>query len=475
MSSWIPTTPLAKAVDLAGFSYDPGQDIIFSKMNPLQRSFGYAYGYDANALLMGANIDSEPIFFDYAGKHWMIELWKGQYGLETGAEIGIYTRPLEVPFYVALLDATLGKRDDDPAPSHSLFYQCASDADMLTMSFTLLRDGEPLFTRGPEPHWWLTGFKWGVYSDPADLVLLLEIHMPDPGMLRAFTDALQVMGHQFRVDSGTVALDFTTPVTHQPRRTSPLRPGVETADRDIVAAYQAFGLATNDPNQVGPVVADRVEGMVLGKSADFLGQLFATAFKEAGKSADEVARILTTELGTAAAAVQGWVTDAGYELRDWIESVYTALQQTFTLNYSCAVEIDNLTYGGRLATELRRTDFGVRERSFLHLVCGHYLVEPPECIRANTRARFYLKDNWGAEGAEGWATYAYVDESGREQSVQFRFGCPTGTDDNYASAQTSPFGVHARVGSSAAWHDTVPPKDHPLSVAFVFNHGPVPS
>src|SRR5690242_20482520 len=90
---WTPTSVLAQAVYLAGFLYDPDQDIIYSRMDALQRNFGYAFGYDAAALAMNAVIDCEPVFFDYDGKHWMIELWKGQYGLETGCEIGVYTRP----------------------------------------------------------------------------------------------------------------------------------------------------------------------------------------------------------------------------------------------------------------------------------------------------------------------------------------------------------------------------------------------
>lgn len=473
MSPWSPTTPLAHAVDLAGFAYDPAQDIIYSKMNPTQRSFGYAYGYDANALLIAADIDSEPIFFDHAGKHWMIELWKGQYGLETGAEIGIYTRSSDAPFYFQLLDATLGKREEDPVPSHSLFYECADDDDMLTMSFTLMRDGQPLFSRGPERHWWLTGFRWGVYSDPADLVLRLQIEMPDPGMLRAFVAALEERRYQFRVDGDAVSFDFVTPVTHQPRLDSPIRATVDEKNREVVAAYQELRLSNNDPNQVGPVLADRLEGMVLGKSADFIGQLFTMGFKEAGQSADEVARLLARELGAPVESVVGWITDAGYELRDWIKSLYTALEQTFTMNFSCAVEIDNLSYGGRLATALRRTGFGVRKRTFLDIDCGHYLVEPPEVVRADTRARFYLKDNLGPEGAEGWATYAYLDESGTERSVTFHYGCPTGNNDNYASVDGAPFGIHARSGTSNVWQGGVPARDHPLSVAFGWNHGPV--
>ena len=92
--TWTPTSALAQAVYAAGFVYDPNQDIILSRMDPLQRNFGYAFGYDAAALGMSANLDCEPIFFDYDGKHWMIELWKGQYGLETGCEVGVYTRAI---------------------------------------------------------------------------------------------------------------------------------------------------------------------------------------------------------------------------------------------------------------------------------------------------------------------------------------------------------------------------------------------
>ena len=35
--------------------------------------------------------DALPVYFDYQKKTWLIEFWKGQYGINTGAEIGIYT------------------------------------------------------------------------------------------------------------------------------------------------------------------------------------------------------------------------------------------------------------------------------------------------------------------------------------------------------------------------------------------------
>ena len=62
-------------MDTCGFLYDPEQDIIYSRMYPLQRNFGYAYGYDAAALLaMSTVFDCEPIFFKYNNKDWMIDV-----------------------------------------------------------------------------------------------------------------------------------------------------------------------------------------------------------------------------------------------------------------------------------------------------------------------------------------------------------------------------------------------------------------
>ena len=34
--------------------------------------------------------DSLPVYFNYRGRTWLIEFWKGQYGINAGGEIGIY-------------------------------------------------------------------------------------------------------------------------------------------------------------------------------------------------------------------------------------------------------------------------------------------------------------------------------------------------------------------------------------------------
>jgi hypothetical protein len=95
---------------------------------------------------MGMVIDCEPIIFNYNNKTYMIELWKGQYDLSTGAEIGIYE-----------------KIGDDPI-MNSPICACASEDNMLQMSYTLKKNGNEVFsvnsdkanTTEVEKHWWLT-------------------------------------------------------------------------------------------------------------------------------------------------------------------------------------------------------------------------------------------------------------------------------------------------------------------------------
>jgi len=269
---------LANAVDAAWFLYDPRHDIIYSKISPLRRIFGYAYGYDAAALAMTAIIDCEPIFFDYAEKHWMIELWKGQYGLETGCEIGVYNRPTNstsAPAY-AILDGTVGVRPGDTNPSHNLFFDCANDNELLVMSSTLYKNGQPLFFRGPEKHWWLTGFKWGVYSRPDELTMDVSITCLDATMLTALVTALQGMGYSVRTFSTTVSFRFATPSSPQPRSDTPTAvQAAETTAQGLVSAYVALGLASNDPNTVPDAAFNTIMDGVSIYSSDFFTKAVA--------------------------------------------------------------------------------------------------------------------------------------------------------------------------------------------------------
>ena len=73
-----------------GFTYLKEPDLICSTLDAWQRDFGYRALFDHTALHFNMVFDCEPIYFDYDGKTWLIEFWKGQYGINLGCEVGIY-------------------------------------------------------------------------------------------------------------------------------------------------------------------------------------------------------------------------------------------------------------------------------------------------------------------------------------------------------------------------------------------------
>ena len=454
---WTPSSALGYAVDAAGFLYDPDQDIIYSRMNPLQRGFGYAFGYDAAALAMNAVIDCEPIFFDYAGKHWMIELWKGQYGLETGCEIGVYTRPIgSMGLGYALLDATVGQRPGDAVASHNLFYDCASDADRLELSLTLRRNGTVLFTRGPEVHWWLTGFKWGVLSDPGQLSMDVRITLKDNVMRDAFMAGIAGRPYpNLAVNGTTVSFTFDQPfAVPQPTRPAPILASVNAANQTIVDTYNSMGFASNDPNVVQADFLG-LAGLAMLHLTDFYG-LTATQLATAlGREMSAIVPALADGFGIAASTVEGWLNGVSLTFSTWVEAIedYLGLQ----LDFSCYVEIDNT----RGASDLLLAGSSA--------VTGWYVVKPPAWIPQGSVGRLVLQDpKPSIFGSEGTVTYNYCDADLTVKTVVFSYSCPTGFASNTASSDQSDWECFAKSEDAGdPWSSQVPAGGHPLYVAYV--------
>ena len=116
--------------------------------NSFQNNFGYNPnpGYDLGASLIDFKIETEKIDFEYDGKQYRIQLYKGQYisGYigTIGGEVLVCTKPVD--------------SDDE--------YSFASDEDMLKMEMTVFWDefnnGEylPQLTRHYDYFRWATGF-----------------------------------------------------------------------------------------------------------------------------------------------------------------------------------------------------------------------------------------------------------------------------------------------------------------------------
>lgn len=184
-----------------GFEYLPEQDIFTTTLNAWQREFGYQAAFDRAAPHFNIVFDCEPIYFDYDGQTWLIELWKGQYGINAGSEIGIYHADSVIP----------------PEQYENTHFQCVSDDQLLPMRMELFYCGHGLFSI-ERFHWWLTGFRMGEYCEPKDLEMQITMIFPDADMLQSFWNGLLRAGYtKIRACTCnlTLSLTFSFPHTFQ--------------------------------------------------------------------------------------------------------------------------------------------------------------------------------------------------------------------------------------------------------------------
>ncbi len=192
-------------IEKAGYIYDSHKDLFYTSIDAWQRNMGYCRLYDEAAAPLSIIIDCEPIYFEYAGMRWMIELWKGQYGMTTGCEIGIYY--------------TDGPDLNIPGVFNGTFYKCAENEYLLNMETTLIKQGEILFNR-KDKHWWLTGFILGEFSEPWDLKMDATIQFKDKEMTNAFIEGLERVGYtrnkDYDVEKNEVNILYNKPFSKQP-------------------------------------------------------------------------------------------------------------------------------------------------------------------------------------------------------------------------------------------------------------------
>lgn len=189
-----------------GYSYLPAQDIFTSRTDAWQREFGYCGLYDDAAVFLHMVFDALPIYFNYCGRTWLIELWKGQYGINTGCEIGIY--------HANRILAEEERR-------HTVF-QCAEDENMpeISLAFSSAADGSGqnsgAIAKLRAKHWWLTAFRMGCFSNPSNLSLRTSICLYTPEMAEAFVRGLLGAGYnrvEIRRRHRTVTFDFAEACT----------------------------------------------------------------------------------------------------------------------------------------------------------------------------------------------------------------------------------------------------------------------
>ena len=191
---------LSKLIHPFGFSYDENQDVFISRLDAWQRKEGYEELFDRLASKFNMVIDAFPVYFDYAGKTWLIEFWKGQYGINTGAEVGVYHANRLVP----------------KAQRRKIHYNAVSDEEMPLIGMRLEKNRERLFVR-KERHWWLTAFKMGLFSEPGELVLRASITFSDSAAAKAFYAGFLETGYQkcrCRIKNRRVTVCFDQATEH---------------------------------------------------------------------------------------------------------------------------------------------------------------------------------------------------------------------------------------------------------------------
>lgn len=161
-----------------GYFYYEGQDLVLTRVDAWQRKFGYEALYDSVAPFGNMIFQCFPIYFDYAGKTWLLEIWKGQYGITSGCEMGLYH----------------ADRIIEPKEYGRTHFESASDEEMQDM--TIILEGchmEGFAFR--KKHWWLAGFRVGEYHAPKQLCAVYQIRFCDPCMLRAAVKGLEKAGY----------------------------------------------------------------------------------------------------------------------------------------------------------------------------------------------------------------------------------------------------------------------------------------
>ena len=168
------TALLNELAEPFGFFYDEREGVFSSRRDAWQRRIGYTAAFDRGAFGACMVLDAFPVYFDYGGKTWLIEFWKGQYGINTGGEVGVYHAKEEIP----------------PHAYPTAHFLAAEDEEMPKICCRLERNGGKLYEYC-ERHWWLTGFCMGMFSQPREIALFATVTFGERQMAQAMLRGLR--------------------------------------------------------------------------------------------------------------------------------------------------------------------------------------------------------------------------------------------------------------------------------------------
>lgn len=157
----------------SGYNFNIYEMVVYTTVDCWMRNFGFCLMYDilANSMPISYSYITRRFKFEYDGLQWMIQIWKGNYFISNGGEVGIYSR--------------------EPGKHLNTFYNCATPEQELDMSLQILNGNKVLVDRPLQRHWWISGFHIGTMRYlPSVLTLKSTIVMPNEEMLEAFTASI---------------------------------------------------------------------------------------------------------------------------------------------------------------------------------------------------------------------------------------------------------------------------------------------
>lgn len=174
---------------VAGYLYDPDEKCFYTGSDPWQRTIGYNQAFDVVSPTTLITFDTVRFKFDYGKKNWLIQVWKGQYGIAFyGAEIGVYNKP------------------DDRVVHH---FDSVNDDERLKMSMDFYEYTKGVFgksywkkqfSRPYEDYWWCTGFIPGNMTGQFEKLRVdARITAVDYDMLYAIIAAIENEGIPWQV------------------------------------------------------------------------------------------------------------------------------------------------------------------------------------------------------------------------------------------------------------------------------------
>lgn len=155
-----------------GFNFSLSEMVLYATVECWMRDFGFCLLYDvaANLIPVVYRYNTRRFKFEYDGLQWMVQIWKGNYFVANGGEVGLYYREPRL---------------------YGSFYNCAEDDKMIPMEMQVCHGDTVLVNRPLKEHWWINGFNLsGKMYLPDTITLRFSLIMPDEEMRDAFCESI---------------------------------------------------------------------------------------------------------------------------------------------------------------------------------------------------------------------------------------------------------------------------------------------